>query len=1241
MKRKILFVFGVTAMAFMTFASFSPKKSYEERDTELLVVLKDSDNQDVSSRYQVQNKFISNVSNVLGFNYDLVNRYTHIGNVLSIKVPQSKVELIKSMNEVVSAKENKFYTLNESALGKVSETVSIKKTDAPIVNDSKVQMNVPDGGRGGKGTFVAILDTGYQLDHTCFTNLTEVSSLKVNKEKMAELVKTKGFNGAPKTGVLQGEPGSTYYSDKIPFYYDYGGDVKDKVTPDYDVYTKFATHGQHVASLVGANNNSAVGIAPNTQLALMKVFTTYSGSVGATDEAVVAALEDCVVLGVDGLNMSLGSALDEFRSSTAFELFTNLADLGVSSNVAAGNDGKGQFSMSGPYSLFNASNVESGILGSYSVSQDAMIVASGNLGSDKTLESEISTASVSVSYRDQVTDHEGKDSSGNTTTTKYDKQLPFTSLIQEGQNSVSVDYVVVPNLGSSTDYDKVDVTGKVALIQRGELSFADKTKNAIAAGAIGVMIYNNEGGDSIGYFDFGGYQPSVPVASLEYGVGADLVTETVKTLNITKTFVSGFSSNGGTGNLEMGPSIMAPGQNIYGAVYIATTATGSVEAKNSYEYMSGTSMATPNYAGAEAYILGEKTATLTGEARKAYAKTISMRVMSTAEPVVSASGAYYSPRKQGAGYVNVKSAVNSEVYLEGTNASKVGTGKAKVELKNNEDVAKGDLKFSVKTHNEGTKKTYGAKLYVEAPFIEKLASKNLTTDFANGKYYGEKNKLLETIDLGNIEVGEGEGTFEVNKSISEASKKYLNDNFENGAFLEGYVKLSDVNSETTPKLSLPYIGFFGDFDKEEAVEPFSFEKQEGKVYGSDLLNSLCRDTQLGASKAEFGSYIGATSADSLDGVKTDDVILNTGNLEEIFPEVTSVKDGDNYRIYAGRNGFSNTLYFQQFVNRSVKTNTVNIYKGLKLVLEDHMFDSLSGSDGNYALMKSMAVSSLIGEQMLVAHRAYTIIPLNTLSDYGNGDYTIKFTYTLADGTEQTKTLLLTIDNDVPVIGAKKIEEVDGVKYLKVQITESNLKSLKVNKKDVKVGADGFISISLAGYVEGLVYTIEVTDLASAYIKTVVSPDSIELGSISLSNPSDSKTSYIEADVKQLEDGEYKGAFYTVKMFDSYGNEVKFTTSTVNTYSIFVGKEVDAKSLQVYTIDKYGNYVKLSSKLDENGYLTFTTGASQFLIGGFDAPNSGSSSQLGLILGISIPAVVLVGVGVGLLIFFLNKKKKAK
>ena len=111
---------------------------------------------------------------------------------------------------------------------------------------------------------MAILDTGYQLDHTCFTNLTEVSSLKVNKEKMAELVKTKGFNGAPKTGVLQGEPGSTYYSDKIPFYYDYGGDVKDKVTADYDVYTKFATHGQHVASLVGANNNSAVGIAPNS-----------------------------------------------------------------------------------------------------------------------------------------------------------------------------------------------------------------------------------------------------------------------------------------------------------------------------------------------------------------------------------------------------------------------------------------------------------------------------------------------------------------------------------------------------------------------------------------------------------------------------------------------------------------------------------------------------------------------------------------------------------------------------------------------------------------------------------------------------------------------------------------------------------------------------------------------------------------------------------------------------------------
>src|SRR5207237_10717374 len=40
----------------------------------------------------------------------------------------------------------------------------------------------------------------------------------------------------------------------------------------------------------------------------------------------------------------------------------------------------------------------------------------------------------------------------------------------------------------------VDVSGKIALIQRGTLRFSEKVANAAAAGAVGVIVYNDSAG---------------------------------------------------------------------------------------------------------------------------------------------------------------------------------------------------------------------------------------------------------------------------------------------------------------------------------------------------------------------------------------------------------------------------------------------------------------------------------------------------------------------------------------------------------------------------------------------------------------------------------------------------------------------------------------------------------------------------------------------------------------------------
>ncbi|WLR51806.1 DUF4910 domain-containing protein [Bacillus tianshenii] len=55
-------------------------------------------------------------------------------------------------------------------------------------------------------------------------------------------------------------------------------------------------------------------------------------------------------------------------------------------------------------------------------------------------------------------------------------------------------------LGTKEDLEGKDLTGKIALIQRGELSFADKVLNAAEKGAEGVIIFNHSEGNINGTF---------------------------------------------------------------------------------------------------------------------------------------------------------------------------------------------------------------------------------------------------------------------------------------------------------------------------------------------------------------------------------------------------------------------------------------------------------------------------------------------------------------------------------------------------------------------------------------------------------------------------------------------------------------------------------------------------------------------------------------------------------------------
>ncbi|MBQ7653149.1 MAG: InlB B-repeat-containing protein [Clostridia bacterium] len=75
-----------------------------------------------------------------------------------------------------------------------------------------------------------------------------------------------------------------------------------------------------------------------------------------------------------------------------------------------------------------------------------------------------------------------------------------------------VEYVYLDCYGDVADFAKVDVSGKIAIVNRGSLTFSEKANNAHNAGAIGLMVVNNTSGEiNMGLGNYEYHDPAVSV----------------------------------------------------------------------------------------------------------------------------------------------------------------------------------------------------------------------------------------------------------------------------------------------------------------------------------------------------------------------------------------------------------------------------------------------------------------------------------------------------------------------------------------------------------------------------------------------------------------------------------------------------------------------------------------------------------------------------------------------------------
>ena len=1224
MKKRIgMFLSSLLVLGF-SFLFLNNASNYDKvvRDKKIIVELKDVDGTDIESRNEVEQAFKKQLQSVVGLNYRITSNIKCVSNILFLDVNSEDVDKISRLSLVDNIKESKTYNYNyEDVL-----SYDPYDEDAPAENYSAKEMNIDDNSKDGENTLIAILDDSFVINHEVFNELKNVN-VRYSESDIKKIASSSGFSATK----------AAYKNNKVPFYYSYGTNNTDLTYKNNSTY-----HGQHVAGIAGGNGSSYKGISQNAQLALMKV-TDSSGSF-SSDTAILNALNDCAALDVDAINMSFGVGIIDFDyvDDLYQSVFNKLYEKGTAINYAAGNDGRDSYDSTTIGNVLT-SNSETSVLGGSLIDDKTTSIASIYNLDDESIPSSVCTIDgTSIKIKDQIVNHQYSDGLS-TKTQKYKVQMPFYSLIPDGEDSVELEYVAVPNYGGASDYNSINVNGKIALIKRGvpkggdstNYSFVGKIRNAVKNGAIGVIIYNNEGATNrVGYFELSNLEQQyyVPCAYTNSYYGNLLANQETKKIVVSKELVSDFTSNGSTASLQLKPDIAAPGSDIYSSVGGSSTTDNST-----YTYMSGTSMAAPNYTGAFANILSNYDLT-NEENRIAKRKELVSRIMSTADPLKQTNGSYYSPRLVGAGKVDASGAYNSDVYLLGNNENK-----AKIELKNNSEIKEGNIKFDVKTINESSEtKRYSLKLTIQAPEITG-GDTTFGEKLENGKYQTSKDTLLREVSLGEVSINPGESKIEINAKISNENEKYLDENFEHGTYLEGYLILTSLDNDED--LNIPYMGYYGDYDSEEPVEPFNFEKDDNKVYGSDLLNYVVRENV--SSSADY-STMWVTLDKDLTSTEYSTVLLNKASFATYGKQVAY--DSETNEVILNQSGKKGKFVIQQFVNRSVLSNKVTMIDksiGKNLLAPttdsehvDHMY-SLCMSDGNDSgkLYKSYVTSSLISEGYY-ADRAYSVFDFSNKEQfpYGveDGVYEFKFEYTLVDGSTYTKSYNLKVElssyTSDTSIDSQTIKEISNEKYLYLRFSGTNLTKLVINDSTFEIDKDedGYYAlISLSNFDSS----------NSAYVQLYDKYGNVKTGLIffesgfSLIKDGLKGTEIISYSIEKY--STYKhGYLYTFTLSDSDGSRISIDSEMTISFNTLDGESTE--NLKVYSVGTFGLGDEINYQIN-NGMVTIKTNTGKFVMI-YEGNGSENLSMISIVLIVvlSIACTILI---VLLIALRLNSKRK--
>ncbi|WP_432354122.1 S8 family serine peptidase [Sporosarcina sp. A2] len=488
--------------------------------------------------------------------FDQVYAYDTVLNGLSGKVKANDLKKLLTISGVKYVEPDTTVYASEG-LQKVDPKVDAKMdTSIPFLGINKLW----EEGIEGQGVKVAVLDTGIDSTHP---------DLKA--------VYKGGKNFVPHVGSDYARPRAD----------DDGSETSplDRPTNKPEVNangsTFNTTHGTHVAGTIAAQGNNEFGIkgiAPKVDLYSYRVLGAYGS--GATS-GIIKAIDTAVIEGINVINLSLGGGANSETDGGSFAI-NNAMLAGTISVIATGNSGPNRGTMGTPATA-------------------RLGIAVGNTTNPETN----FKANVNVTAGD-FTYNEVNDLMATT----FGKDV-------KTQLSGNYDLVAVPSVGAEKDYAGLNVTGKIALVSRGEIAFVDKVAAAKKQGAVGIIVHNSAAGSGApgkSNVFLGDAFEFIPTFDMSYTDGealrAALSTapgtisfDQFSSVKTTGDDVNDSSSRGpSTPNFDIKPDVAAPGKNIMSTIPMYGNDFPDADYSEAYSRKTGTSMATPHIAGIAALV---------------------------------------------------------------------------------------------------------------------------------------------------------------------------------------------------------------------------------------------------------------------------------------------------------------------------------------------------------------------------------------------------------------------------------------------------------------------------------------------------------------------------------------------------------------------------------------------------------------------------------------------------------------